>query len=586
MIRPQPMSKVRIISHSRNVRSVIERLYDLQMLHIIDFRKGEFDIGKPLKEAPAYSQQLIDLRSAISILGIKGQPRAVQNIGAAQKKFEALNKIFKKTATGMESLKAQENKLIEVSRNPLITLGPTKDKVKEYKSLASFIGSVTSPIEHEIASLTENYMLIQKQLQKQIIFALFVPRNIQEQAKEILAQAGFTERELPEIKKEDAEARLSQIRNEAAALQKRLDSIKKNAQFLLDYEFTLSQLNEKAEAPLRFGSSKNTFIATGWVPQDKVGKLQDTLVSITKEKVHIELLPGDDPPTVLKNPRIASNFEFLLNLYSLPRHYEIDPTMLMFITFPLFFGFMLGDVGYGIITLALAMILEKKLGGAKPLIRIMTISSLAAIAFGFVFGEAFGYEFAAHPILNRVHDINTMMMISVLVGVIHVNFGFVLGFINELHHYGIVMSFFKKLSWITLQAGAALIFFNQPLVGAVIALASVAMIIRGEGMKVIEIPGVLSNILSYMRLYAIGLSSVSLAGVVNNMAGGLFAAGGAYMIFGIVILLLGHAVNLMLGLIGPFLQSVRLHYVEFFQKFYEGGGYAYNPFGFVKTGGR
>jgi len=594
MIRPQKMTKVRIISPQSYVRNVIEALYDLQILHIVDFKKGEgFDIGQPMKEAAVYSQQLIDIRSAISRLGITGEPVYLRNIKDAQKKFAPINKAFKSTVIKLDSLKAEENRLMEEATNPLANLGITCDRILAYKTLVSFIGTVKVPIEQKISSVTQDYILMQNKLKKHIAFALFVPRTLQEKAKEILNEAGFSEGALPGLKKEDAEAKLTEVRKEIDALQRNLDSLKRHGQFLIDCEFALTQLNEKAEAPLRFGSSRSTFIATGWIPADKAEQLKQNLNKAARKKLHVELLPADDPPTVLHNPKVVDNFEFLLNLYSLPRHYEIDPTILMFITFPLFFGFMLGDVGYGFITLILMLLLERKFASAKPLLRIITIASLASIAFGFVFGEAFGYEFVKHPILNRVHDINTMMLVSVAIGIVHVNLGFVLGFINELKHHGVLQSFFRKGSWVSLQIGIALLGFGYfrhspmlQLAGGAAVLISVLMIIKGEGMlRIVELPSLVSNILSYTRLYAIGLASVSLASIFNKMASGLFAQGGFFIIFGVLILLVGHTVNLLLGILGPFLHSVRLHYVEFFQKFYEGGGYLYKPFGLLKNKG-
>jgi V/A-type H+/Na+-transporting ATPase subunit I len=91
-----------------------------------------------------------------------------------------------------------------------------------------------------------------------------------------------------------------------------------------------------------------------------------------------------------------------------------------------------------------------------------------------------------------------------------------------------------------------------------------------------------SNMLSYARLVAIGLASVYLAFVVNQIAGGMFVKGGLWLALGVIILIIGHAVNLALGLMGPFLHSLRLHYVEFFTKFYEGGGRQYKPFGTIE----
>ncbi len=593
MIRPKAMTKVRIITPAKYIRNVIEPLYEMKILHIVDFRKDEnkdgfLDIGKPMKEADAYSRELISLRSAISRLGIKGKPAHVKSIGDAQERFAELDKPFRDDVSRLDALKAEEKQLAEEAGNPLAGL-PIK-RIPSCKSLAGFVGTVKSPVDKKISALAKDCLLVQAPAGRKIAIALFVPRKFADKARDILNACGFSEGRLPEMSRQEMDGRLAEARKEIAGLETSLDNFrKKNAQFLVDYEYALTQLNEKAEVTLRFASSRNAFIAAGWIPEDKAEELKQKLDGTTSGRVHVETLQSENPPTVLENPRMIDSFEFLLKLYSLPKNYEIDPTILMFITFPLFFGFMLGDVGYGIVTLAAALLLERKLPGAKPLLRIITISSMATIAFGFVFGEFFAYEFLERPLLNRVHDVYTMIFLSIGIGVVHINLGFVLGFINELKHHSVITAFFRKGSWILLQASAAVLVLGLLQksvmlqgIGGVAALASVLMIIKAEGMKVVELPGLLSNMLSYIRLYAIGLSSVSLAAIVNKMASGLFAGGVVGIASGILLLLFGHLINLLLGLLGPFLHSVRLHYVEFFQKFYEGGGYAYNPFGLVK----
>ena len=141
MIRPREMTKVRIISHSRNIRNVIESLYELKVLHIIDFKKDEgFDIGKPLKEAGYYSQQLIDIRSAISRLGVTNKPQYLKNIKEAQKKFADFNKTFKGIVTKLDESKAEESRLAADAGNPLANLGITKDKIKEVEHIIEALG--------------------------------------------------------------------------------------------------------------------------------------------------------------------------------------------------------------------------------------------------------------------------------------------------------------------------------------------------------------------------------------------------------------------------------------------------------------
>ena len=326
MLTPKKMTNIRIISHSRNLRPVIETLYDLRLLHIVDFKRGDMDIGKPLNEASFYSEHLIAARTALSRLGVKTSPKRLDNIKDAQKKFADVDKEFKRIAAALDELQAEESRLAAEINNPLAALGLTRGGVKEYKSLASFIGTVKISVEPQIAALTSDYILIQKKLDKRIAMALFVKKGLENKVRELLPKAGFAEGELPKYGKDDMEKNLAGMRKEINALEKELANFKaKNAQFIADYEFALAQLNEKAEAPLRFGSSRSTFIAAGWIPSDAAAKLQQNLNSATKEKISVEILHGNNPPTLLENPKPASSFEFLLNLYSLPSLMRLTP---------------------------------------------------------------------------------------------------------------------------------------------------------------------------------------------------------------------------------------------------------------------
>ena len=300
----------------------------------------------------------------------------------------------------------------------------------------------------------------------------------------------------------------------------------------------------------------------------------------------------ENAPIALENPNALKPFEFFLDLYTLPKYTELDPSFLMAITFPLFFGFMLGDVGYGIVTLLLFLFLRSKTKGVmKSLSGVLVWGSIATIIFGVVFGEVFGLEVIEHPLLNRVHDPSLVLGVAVFVGFLHINLGLLLGFYNELKSHGFKHAFLAKLSWIGLEIGLILLAVDAlgfaqigVIPGAVISLVSVVMLYLGEGAKgLVELPSIFSNMLSYGRLFAVGLSSVSIALVVNEMAAKMFEGGLIGIGIGIIILVIGHVLNIALGLIGPSLHSIRLHYVEFFSKFFHGGGAKYKPFGQIQN---
>jgi len=208
-----------------------------------------------------------------------------------------------------------------------------------------------------------------------------------------------------------------------------------------------------------------------------------------------------------------------------------------------------------------------------------------------MYGEIFGLEEIGHfqipHLLSRTHEVFTLLYIAIGIGIFHVNLGLILGFINKLKAHGLSKAIYEKGSWFVLQLGVVLLVLSSmgiiqlsSLVGYGFLLISIIMLYKGEGVKgIIELPSIFTNILSYARLMAIGLSSVSLAVVINDMSLGFFEKGGFSILAGIFILLVGHTINIVLGLFGSFLHSLRLHYVEFFGKFFEGGAEKYKPFG-------
>jgi V/A-type H+-transporting ATPase subunit I len=187
-----------------------------------------------------------------------------------------------------------------------------------------------------------------------------------------------------------------------------------------------------------------------------------------------------------------------------------------------------------------------------------------------------------------------MIGISVFVGLLHLNLGYILGFINLSKHHGIKHAVLEKGSWMIIELGvlvAALGYFGiapgLTYVGAVILVLGIVMLTIGEGIKgPVELPSLMGNTLSYARIIAVGLSSIYIASTVNNIAFDMIwpdhSKIGIAAIGAIIVFILGHALNTVLSIIAPGLHSLRLQYVEFFGKFYEGGGRKFNPFGYIR----
>jgi len=237
------------------------------------------------------------------------------------------------------------------------------------------------------------------------------------------------------------------------------------------------------------------------------------------------------------------------------------------------------------------MMLKKFMPKVKNFFNILIFASFATIFFGLLFGEFFGLEtiagFELPHILSRSHQTNELLYLAVGVGVLHINLGLIIGFINELKSHGFMTALFAKGGWFVLEIGIVLLALSSfniiilPIyVGVAFLIISLFMLFKGEGVRgLVEIPSIFSNSLSYARLMAIGLSSVKLAEVINESAAGMFHKGGFLILAGVLILVIGHMINIILGTFGSFIHSLRLHYVEFFTKFFNGGAKKYEPFG-------
>lgn len=594
MIHAKKMTKVRIIGPKSVLKQVIDIAYSLKLIHIVDYDgKDFFEIGTPFEEAEFQSSKLLKVRGLIENLKIKADPLPMK-INNAGQKLEKIHSEFTVLNTKFSNLKETQKELTHKLGNPMNALGSNKELINEYNSLAVFKGSCKKDFETDLEKVTKDYILYKNKAEKTNVFALFVPQKLREKVQLLLSNYGYSEMPFSDISSEE------KLREKLTSAEKKIEEIttelyafgKRNAQFLVDYELYLTSLTEKAEAPLKFATSKNAFVATGWIPTMNLKTFENAVETQVHEKCYFEILKGEEgAPTALDNPGAVHPFEFFVNLYTLPKYYEFDPTILMFFTFPLFFGFMLGDVGYGLVTGLLFLGLRTRMKGQmKDLLTVLLFASLSTIAFGFFFGEFFGYQFIEHPPIHRVNDIDTMLLVTLVVGLIHINMGFLLGFYNKYLQHGFKHALYAKGSWILLEIGIITALLENflgiqyaAIIGIPIILVSLVMLYKGEGVQgFVELPALLSNTLSYTRLFAVGLASVQLAIVINMLAGQMFEAGGFMIIVGVLILLLGHTINMALGILGPFLHSLRLHYVEFFGKFYEGGGERYTPFGVTR----
>lgn len=338
-----------------------------------------------------------------------------------------------------------------------------------------------------------------------------------------------------------------------------------------------------------------SFFLVGWTPMSEVARLERTMDAqfngtVLVEEMEVFEQDLEKIPISLKNPPYFRPFELFSRILPLPRYSSFDITPYLAIFFPIFFGLMLGDVGYGLVLFCLALLLyyrSQPHGDANDAAKILLVSSGYAMIFGVFYGEFFGEighrHFGLPPgLIKRQTAIIPMLLFSISLGVVHVILGLGLGMISAVKRDLKKEALFKLFSIliIVFLATAGALFWRaesampiKPLAVTFLVISGV-LLFSGGVLAPLEVLKHFGNIISYARIMAIGLTSVLLAEVANEMAGMM---GSVWS--GLIVAVLLHAFNLLLGLFAPTIHALRLHYVEFFSKFMEEGGRAYKPLG-------
>ena len=417
-----------------------------------------------------------------------------------------------------------------------------------------------------------------------------------------------------------AEAETERLKKEIAELQRDQESIEAEAGSgdLLDYFENMSDLTAiksgRLDAKALSEDTMRCFAADGWVPAESAEALTKAISEITDNAVveFSEVTGEDEPPVLVRNSKLAQPFEAITDSFSHPNYRDIDPNGMLSIFYSIFFGLMVGDAGYGLI-LSLAcgaalLFLHPKPGMRKNL-GVFLAGGLASILVGVIFGSYFGASLfpALLPItsesgmpLQLEIPLQTMIF-TILLGVIHLFTGYIAMAIKNIRQGKVFAAIFDQGFWMLFITG--LLMLAGPMavsgdtgamigtIGKWLALGSALVLVLTQGRAakglfgklggglgaLYNVSGFLGDALSYTRLFALGLSSGIIGWVFNMMA----QLPGTNSVFGIlfmvIILLIGHALNFSLSLLSAYVHTSRLQYVEFFSKFYDGNGEDFIP---------
>jgi V/A-type H+-transporting ATPase subunit I len=718
---PSRMNRILVGGHAQHQEGVIETLHQQGVLHLEDYHDptGTTRIGTPLEAGDRASEALVAVRGLLKALGTEhaipssetaGEPRSTLQSAEAHT-GPALQRAGQVRAR-LVALDAEEQAL-EAIRGLPVDLGLARSLTSVRVAVGTARADPTeafrkSGVVHDIHAVP---------LGTSFAVAAVVAAKDGPIADRLLADAGFTATlatgaGTPAQRLAGLAAERAELRRELEAAEAEVAGLRASwGPRLARLEAELAAEVERTQAPLRFGVTDHTFHIEGWVPRAELGRVRQALAARFGDSLYFEDLgdvpahgghgheatatstmgpaghddaaahheegehhsdPASEPPVHLENPKPARPYQYLLGLLGRPRYKEVDPTKLMLVFFPLFFGLMVGDLAVGILIMLVGAFLIKNkvfgIGGPAIGKSIMAGGFMSALVGLFVFGEALGIHFVvdAHAasqgelswenilglhlpdhgflfktggghealetalegnltthageatglagiltphtdthlslagIVNlgyysKVHDTMALLVWAMLIGLVHVILGLLIGVRNVYVQHGAKLAVQEKVAWLTLMAGggAAVLAWGGILgyLGLGVAVASVVLLYMGAAhvigvgfIALLEIPGLAGNILSYTRLAAIGASKAGMAIAFANIAfgvvgGGTTEAPNTASVVGWVVYLLSFSLILVLSIIAGTLQSLRLQFVEFFSKFFAGGGRAYLPFG-------
>jgi len=554
-------------------------------LHRFDTAKKPF-----LSDKPSISEQ--EAQETLSRL-----PAALQTIQS----LEALER-------RAGDLRGQSAR-IDAAREQLLpweSLNVPLHEVHDTKATVQMIGTV--PKEALDAWLAENSLSelcylqqVSQQRDLECVY-LVMHRDCKDEALQKLKDIGFAQVVIRDVY-ETAADHIKALDKEQADIEQRRQDTNAKMQALATHLETLRQLydllsskRERLAASRHLTESEKTFFLQGWVPAPMIPKVEEALtkVSPTVALSFYDPLPDEDMPVLLHNNKAATPFESVVSGFSLPAPGSFDPTAIMMPFFVNFMGMMISDAGYGLmmaIVIPILIMARRPAAGTKRLMWILAAAGVASLFWGAMYNSWFG--FSPFPsVFDPVKNAMPVMMVCVALGAVHLFVGLGIAAYMNIREGKWLDAVFDQISWAMVIIGLALLLILSTPVGKWMALAGAAIIVYSAGRHKSKNPfkrlisglgalygitGWISDLLSYMRLFGMGIATGVIGMVINILIGMVMQSGIIGIVFGVVVFVGGHLFNAAINTLGAYVHSCRLQYIEFFSKFYEDGGKPFMP---------
>lgn len=444
--------------------------------------------------------------------------------------------------------------------------------------------------------------------------AIVIDKSKREDIQQLLADTEFTACSIssdstPEEMRAQAEKNLAETekeRNLAIEAIMTFKNIFDDVKRLHDY-FTLEVA--KAESENRTQTTSSTYYLEAWLPEGEKDRVDKDLENSPLSLAYTirEPLESETPPTFVESNGVVAPYESVTNMFSVPFYKEIDPNPSVAFFFFLIFGMMLGDAGYGLLlTLGTGIILalRKPPKGEMNLVKIMFMGGISTFIWGFLFGSYFGLSATDLGIwcwFNPIEDPMPLLILSLAVGVVQMFFGMAINMVALIKKHQPVWGISSAFSWYFLALGIGGI-FGASYIGAWAKTAGIVFAVLGVVLLMLsgtfgkrgakKVTGALSSLygiinffsdmMSYTRIFGLGLASGVIGMVFNEIASvisGMMPFKFMGVIVTIIICIIGHTFNISINALGAYVHNSRLQFVEFFGKFYTGGGELFAPLG-------
>jgi len=420
----------------------------------------------------------------------------------------------------------------------------------------------------------------------------------------LLKDAGANPVSFPGLKGTAAQ-NIAALEEKEAALQREeeavLDGIKEllgeRERLMAYYDYLERERAQKAIGE-NFAQTGSSFLVEGWVPAGALPDLEQSLLKESKTAVLVarDPLPEENVPILLQNRGLAEPYEVVTKMYGYPHQNELDPTALLAPFFFFCFGICFSDAGYGVVLALLSYFLSRKLklaGMGRQLLQLLFMGGISSAFFGVLFGSWFGDLIPIKPLwFNPMEDPMRMLIFSFGFGIVQIYCGMAIKAYRSIKEGKVLDALFDQGGWYLFLTGLMLLLLPQArAAGQWMAIAGAAVLILTQGrsqknpvkrffsglLSLYNVTGFLSDVLSYSRLLALGLATGVIAVALNSM-GGLLPKGVVGFILLVLFLSGGHLFNLVISGLGSYVHTSRLQYIEYFGKFFEGGGKAFRPF--------